>query len=185
MHRRLETVPMRKLTVLLLASMFVLGTVLPATAEPLIIDSWNVERIQFHLNTAIDALKKPNLLKAQNHINWAMGLLPSSAPVVVGWFKIVTPFTWDQSSGPMPVQVGAMWDDGTPQPLFTGTVILSLPGGSIVTLYDQHMVKLPSTQTTNFFSGSWQGYVVLRTPTGSTETIGLRASDPISQVGGN
>jgi len=76
-------------------------------------------------------------------------------------------------------------DDGTPQPLFQGTVILSMMGfGRLVTLYDANMVQLLGTQTTAFSSGGWEGYVMLDTGTGGTLDLGLMANDPVSGAAG-
>src|SRR5262249_8539256 len=152
------------LVVTLLAGLLIVGTVVPATAQQLAIDAATVDDIESHLLKALDGINRMNLLRAYNHITRAMNLLPSAPPVVVGWFKVVTPFSWSQSSGPMPVQVGAMIDDGTPQTLYFGSVVMSmLAYGEIVALYDQNMVPLSNNQTTTFQYGSWSGYATLRT----------------------
>jgi hypothetical protein len=109
----------------------------------------------------------------------------TSPPVTVGWFKIVIPYTWHQSNGPMPIQIGAMIDDGNPQPLYKGTVTVGmLAFGRILTLYDSNMNPLPNFQTTAFANGGWYGYVMLQTSTGATQDLGLRAVDPVTQVAG-
>ena len=184
LHRRSEVLIM-KLSVTLLAGFLVVGTAIPATAQQLAIDSATVDLIESHLLRALDGLDRMNLSRAYNHITRAMSLLPDAPPVVVGWFKVVTPFSWSQSSGPMPVTVGAMIDDGTPQALYSGSVVMSmLAYGEIVTLYDQNMVPLTNNQTTRFQYGGWTGYVTLRTSTGLTQDIGLKATDPNSGIAG-
>ena len=106
-------------------------------------------------------------------------------PVTVGWFKIVAPYSWHESSGPMPIQIGAMIDDGTPQPAYTGSVTVGMMSlGRILALYDSNMNQLPNFQTTPFASGGWYGYVMLQTSTGQTQDLGLRAVDTVSQVAG-
>ncbi len=174
-----------RLTVTVLVGFLVLGVALPATAQVLM-DSATLDSIKWQLDRALDGVNRGNLLKAFNHINRALALLPDSEPAPVGWFKIVTPFTWHESAGPMPVSVGAMIDDGTPQPLFTDTVVLGMMAyGQIVALYDSNMVLLPGTETTRFSGGGWQGYVMLSTSTGLTQDLGLRALDPDTGIGGN
>src|SRR5262245_33474167 len=105
-HRRADAVRITKLAVLPLAGLLVFGTAMPATAQQLTIDSATVDSIESHLIKALDGLERLNLTRAYNHITRAMNLLPSAPPVTVGWFKVVTPFSWSQSSGPMPVTVG-------------------------------------------------------------------------------
>ena len=176
---------MMKFAVTLFAGFLVVGTVVPATAQQLAIDAVTVDEIESHLLKALDGLDRMNLLRAYNHINRAINLLPSAPPVVVGWFKVVTPFSWCASCGPMPVQVGAMVDDGTPQSLYSGSVVMSmLAYGNIVTLYDQNMVPLANNQTTTFQYGGWSGYATLTTSTGLTQDIGLKATDPITGIAG-
>jgi hypothetical protein len=174
-----------KWTVTLLLGCLVLGSAVPTSAQGVVVDSTVLQAIESHLVKALDGLNNLNLQRAWNHITRAMNLIPASQPVPIGWFKIQTPFTWLQSSGPMPIRIGAMIDDGTPQPLFQGTVTLGMMGfGRLVSVYDVNMVQLPSTQTTSFSNGGWQGYVVLDTGTGSTLDLALTATDPVSGVGG-
>ena len=174
-----------KWTVTLLLGCLVLGSAVPTSAENVVIDSTALETIESHLVRALDGLNRLNLQRAWNHITRAMNLIPDSQPVPLGLFKIKAPFTWSQSNGPMPISIGAMIDDGTPQPLFHGTVVLGMMGfGQLVTLYDVNMVQLPGTQTTAFSGGGWQGYVVLDTGTGATLDLALQGHDPVSGVGG-
>jgi hypothetical protein len=177
-----------RLAVALLVSSLVLGSALPATAQTIVTDAPTINSIILHLQKALGFLTQspPNLIRTQNQINRALALVPDPTPVAVGWFKIVVPYLWDQSSGPMPVQVGAMLDDGTPQPAFVGNVVLSMMAyGQIVALYDASMNPLPSFATTAFSNGGWQGYIMLKTSTGQTQDLGLHAIDPVSGVGGN
>ena len=176
-----------KLTVVVLVSALLCGIAPTAGAQSMIaVDSATVDRIKMHLDKALDGLSAGNILKAQNRISWALGLLPTSVSAPVGWFKIITPFQWNQSDGPIPVQVNAMIDDGTGQPLYTGSVIVGMMGsGQILQLYDSNMQLLPSLQTTSFPGGHWQGYATLRTASGSTDLIGLHAMDPVSGTAGN
>jgi hypothetical protein len=174
-----------KWTVTLLLGCLMLGSAVPASAQSVVVDSTVLDAIQSHLTKALDGLNRLNLQRAWNHITRAMNLIPDTTPAPVGWFKIQAPFTWYQSDGPMPIRIGAMIDDGTPQPLFQGTVILGMMGfGRLVTLYDVNMVQLSGTQTTSFSYGAWQGYVVLDTGTGATLDLQLSATDPVSGVGG-
>ena len=175
-----------KLTIVLLVSALLCGIAPQAGAQSIIIDSATADLIKAHLDRALDGLSRGNILKAQNHIGKALALLPSSVSAPVGWFKIVTPFQWNQSDGPMPVQVNAMIDDGTSQPLYTGSVIIGMMGtGRVLELYDSNMQLLPNFQTTPFPGGYWRGYVTLRTASGSTDLIGLHATDPVTGVAGN
>jgi hypothetical protein len=174
-----------KWTVPLLLGCLVLGSAVPTSAENVVVDSTVLEAMEWHLVKALNGLNRLNLQKAWNHITWAMNLIPDSVPVPLGLFKIKTPFTWSASSGPMPIRIGAMLDDGTPQPLFHGTVTVGMMGfGRVVTLYDVNMVQLPGTQTTAFASGGWEGYVMLDTGTEATMDLGLVAYDTVSGVGG-
>lgn len=82
----------------------------------------------------------------------------------VGWFKMITSFVWHASDGPIPVEIGAMIDDGTAQPSYTGTVTVSMgsPAWGIVTaLYDLDHNLLPTLETESFVSGVWRGYVAV------------------------
>jgi hypothetical protein len=178
-----------KWTVTLLLGCLVLGSAVPTSAEDVVVvDRTVLEAIESHLVRALDGLNRLNLQRAWNHITRAMNamnLIPDSQPVPLGLFKIKAPFTWSESNGPMPIRVGAMIDDGTPQPLFRGTVVLGMMGfGRLVTLYDVNMVQLPGTQTTTFSDGGWEGYVVLDTGTGATLDVALQGHDPLSGVGG-
>jgi hypothetical protein len=174
-----------KWTVTLLLGCLVLGSAVPTFADNVVVDSAVLDAIESHLVRALDGLNRLNLQRAWNHITRAMSLIPDSTPVTVGWFKIQAPFTWYQSNGPMPIRIGAMIDDGTPQPLFQGTVRLGMMGfGRLVALYDTNMVQLSGTQTTSFANGAWQGYVMLDTGTGATLDLQLQATDPVSGVGG-
>jgi hypothetical protein len=111
---------------------------------------------------------------------------PQMQSLPLGWFKIVAPFTWHQSDGQMPIEVGAMIDDGTPQDMFVGVVDLGVyVGGRLITLYDENHVQLPTFRTTNFNAGGWHGYGDLVTATGATEDMMLQAVDPVSQVAGD
>jgi len=168
-----------------LASFLLLFIAQLAFAEPLTVDSQNVDRIEFHLNTATDAINRGNLTKAKNHITWALGLLPDQLPVVLSTFQINIPFQWSQSKGPMPISINALKGWALPQPDFTGRVGISIAvSGTLVALYDQNMTLLTNNQTTNFFWGNWTGYVVPRTPTGQTADIAVRATDSVSDVVG-
>ena len=174
-----------KWTVTLLLGCLMLGSAVPTSAENVMVDSAVLDAIESHLVRALDGINRLNLQRAWNHITRAMNLIPDSQPVPMGWFKIQAPFTWSQSNGPMPIRIGAMIDDGTPQPLFQGNVKLGMMGfGRLVTVYDTNMVQLNGTQTTSFSNGGWQGYVVLDTGTGATLDLALTATDPVSGVGG-
>jgi len=174
-----------KWTVTLLLGCLVLGSAVPTSAESVVVDTTVLEAIESHLARALDGLSRLNLQRAWNHITRAMNLMPDSQPVPLGLFKIKAPFTWSQSNGPMPISIGAMISDGTPQPLFRGTVVLGMMGfGRLVTLYDVNMVQLPGTQTTTFSGGGWEGYAVVDTGTGATLDVALEGYDPVSGVGG-
>lgn len=173
-----------KLTVTLLAGFLVLGIALPTAAQTVPIDSSTVDLIESHLNKALVKLNRLNVLKAQDHINQALNLLPSAVSEPPGGFVFSMPFEWSQSSGPMPFQVVAMLGDGTPQPSWTGSVVISmLAYGQIVDLYDENMVPLASTLTPRF-TAEWKGYAMLRTSTGQTQDLGLKATDQVTGIAG-
>ena len=169
-----------------LASFLVLIIAQSAFAEPLTVDSWSVDRMEFHLNTATDAINRGNLAKAKNHINWALGLLPDQAPILLFTFQINAPFQWSTAQGPMPITINALAGWSLPQILFTGRLGITMAAyGELVALYDQNMALLSNNQTTNFLNGTWQGYAVLRTSTGQMQDLGLHAFDAVSGVAGN
>ncbi len=200
----MQTLRRTTLTLTALASFLLLLIAQLAFAEPLTVDSWNVDQIESHLNIAANAINLGKLNKAMNHINLARGLLvvsqpvapqcpvvvpqcpsPDQDPVVLSTFQINIPFQWNQSKGPMPISINALKGWALPQPDFTGTVGVSIAvSGTLVALYDQNMAPLLNNQTTNFFWGNWTGYVMLRTPTGQTADIALRAHEPVSDVVG-
>jgi hypothetical protein len=187
-----------------LASFLLLLMAQLAFAEPLTVDSWNVDQIKFHLNIVTNAIDQGKLNRARNHANLALGLLvtqpglvpqcpvvvpkcpsPDQDPVVLSTFQINIPFQWNQSKGPMPISINALKGWALPQPDFTGTVGVSIAvSGTLVALYDQSMTPLTNNQTTNFFWGNWTGYIMLRTPTGQTADIALHAHEPVSDVVG-
>src|SRR5262249_49644849 len=101
-----------KWTVPLLLGCLVLGSAVPTSAENVVVDSTVLETIQSHLVRALDGLNRMNLQRAWNHITRAMNLIPDPEPVPLGLFKIKTAFFWSASSGPMPIRIGAMIDDG-------------------------------------------------------------------------
>jgi hypothetical protein len=106
-------------------------------------------------------------------------------PATFSYFRVTIPYSWRESNGPMPVQIGAMIDDGTPQHLYTGTVSLGmLAYGKILALYDSNMNLLSGNQTTAFSTGLWSGYVMLQTSTGQTQDLGVRAMDQALGIAG-
>src|SRR4029453_8082525 len=108
-------------------------------------------------------------------------------PNAFSWFKIVSPFIWKASNGPMPIQIGAMIDDRAPQLNYKGTVTLSMMSpqqGTVLQLYDQNMQPLPNLTTTKFNNGGWNGYVWLKPAAGKTKTIQLSCSDQDINVAG-
>lgn len=76
----------------------------------------------------------------------------TTRPVTVGWLKIEVPYTWHQSDG----RIGAMFDDGKPQPAYTSTL-------SLRTLACGQMLALPRFQTTAFTAGTGPSRVRPRT----------------------
>lgn len=83
--------------------------------------------------------------------------------VPVGWFRAKIADSWNASSGPMPLKIEAMIDDGTGQPLYNGYADVSMVNamyGTVASLYDVNGNQISGFRV-QLTSGAWQGKVMM------------------------
>lgn len=108
-----------------------------------------------------------------------------------GFFRIKIPFTATDLSKPLPVNSGAMINDGTPYPDFTGVTTFSISGDNhsfrLVALYDRNMVRLPALTSTPYEGGGWEGFFLVERVNTIFNDFGLSCGTvpPEDYVAGN